>query len=363
MQVDSLGRMVGPLRVPVTGKQLPTLQLTIDARLQRVAEKAIQDGIALAHRNGHADADAGAAVVINPRTGGLYALASYPSYSQVAAARSPVYLQQLLTGGGGGQLLDRATQGLYPTGSTFKPIVAEAALSSGLISPYTSLLCSGSFTIGNFTFHNVEAGAFAYMTLHTALAESCDTWFYRLGDRFYFHQQATGSLAMQQWAHWLGLGHRTGIDLTGEAGGIVPTPRWLRSTYHEPWYEGQSINLSIGQGYLAVTPLQLAVAYSALANGGTVVQPHVARAFVRGAAVQPLRFRPRRHLHLRDVWAIRQGLFEAAHSAGGTSASVFGTSRSPSPGRRAPHRRPTGATTRGTRRGRRPRTRASSSSY
>jgi penicillin-binding protein 2 len=325
VQVDSVGRMVGPLRVPVTGKQPPTLQLTIDARLQRVAEKAIQDGIALAHQNGHADANAGAAVVINPRTGGLYALASYPSYSQIAAARSPSYLEQLLSGRGGGQLLDRATQGLYPTGSTFKPIVAEAALSSGLITPYTSLLCSGSFTIGNFTFHNVEAGAYAYMTLHTALAESCDTWFYRLGDRFYYHQQATGSLAMQQWAHWLGLGHRTGIDLTGEAGGIVPTPRWLRSTYHEPWYEGQSINLSIGQGYLAVTPLQLAVAYSAVANGGAVVQPHVARALLRGAAVQRLRFPPRRHLRLRDVWAIRQGLYEAAHSAGGTSASVFGS--------------------------------------
>src|SRR5207302_7126332 len=124
---------------------------------------------------------------------------------------SPAYLQQLLSGRGGGQLLDRATQGLYPTGSTFKPIVAEAALSSGLITPYTSLLCSGAFTIGNFTFHNVEAGAFSYMTLHTALAESCDTWFYRLRARPHFHQQATRALAMPPWSHWLRRGPPTRI--------------------------------------------------------------------------------------------------------------------------------------------------------
>ena len=157
------------------------------------------------------------------------------------------------------------------------------------------------------------------MSLPTALAESCDTWFYRLGDLFYAH----GSQGMQRWAKWLGLGHPTGFDVPGEAHGIVPTPAWLLRNYNQTWYEGQTINLSIGQGYLAVTPLQLAVAYSALANGGTVVRPHVGDAILRGDSVEPLRFKPVGKVKLKDAWAIRQGLYMATHSPGGTSASLF----------------------------------------
>ena len=324
VRVDSMGRIAGRLENIGVGKSLPTLQLTIDARLQRAAVKAVKDGIALAHANGRSDAAAGAAVVMNPWTGAIYALASVPDFNQVAAAKSPHYLSSLYANRSTNPpLLNQATQGLYPTGSTFKPIVAEAALSEGLITPWTPMLCSGSFTIGGFTFHNVEAGVYSTMSLPTALAESCDTWFYRLGDRF-FLSGGSHSLGIQKWAHRLGLGHPTGIDVPGEAGGVVPTPAWLRKTYHQPWYEGQTINLSIGQGYLAVTPLQLAVAYSALVNGGKVVRPHVGGALLRGEAVQPLHFKPVRKLKLTDTWAIREGLFEAAQSASGTSSSVFG---------------------------------------
>ena len=320
LRVDSRGRVVGPLEYSPTGKALPTLQLTIDARLQRAAEKAIKNGIALARANGHSDANAAAAVVMNPWTGAVYALASYPTYNQVAAARDPAYLASLYKDHGPNpRLLNQATQGQYPTGSTFKPIVAEAALSEGLITPYTPQLCSGSFTIGGFTFHNVEAGVYSSMSLPTALAESCDTWFYRLGDKFFLH----GGQGIQRWAHKLGLGHPTGFDVPGESHGLVPTPAWLQKTYKQPWYEGQTINLSIGQGYLAITPLQLAVAYSALANGGTVVRPHVASAILRGESVQMLKFPPVRRLKLTDTWAIREGLYQAAHSPGGTSASLF----------------------------------------
>ncbi len=157
------------------------------------------------------------------------------------------------------------------------------------------------------------------MTLPTALAQSCDTWFYRLGDKFFLR----GSQGIQRWAKLLGLGHPTGFDVPGESSGLVPTPAWLQKDQHTPWYEGQTINLSIGQGYLQVTPLQLAVAYSALVNGGTVVRPHVAQAILRGESVQTLKFKPVRKVKLKDVWAIRQGLYEAAHSPGGTSASLF----------------------------------------
>ncbi len=320
LRVDSLGRVVGPLQRTTTGKSLPTLQLTIDARVQRAADKAIQHGIALARANGHRDAGAAAAVVMNPWTGAVIALASTPTYNQVAAAHDPQYFASLYKDRGNNpRLLNQATQGMYPTGSTFKPIVAAAALSEGLITPSTPLLCSGSFTLGSTTFRNVEAGVYSSMSLPTALAESCDTWFYRLGDRFY----ANGSQGIQRWAKWLGLGHPTGFDVPGESHGIVPTPAWLQRTYNQSWYEGQTINLSIGQGYLAVTPLQLAVAYSTLANGGTVVRPHVAGAILRGESVKPLRFGPVRTVKLKDAWAIRQGLYMATHSPGGTSASLF----------------------------------------
>ena len=319
VRVDSMGRVVGQLQ-RTTGPALPTLQLTIDARIQRAADKAVRDGIALARANGHSDAQAGAAVVMNPWTGAIYALSSYPTYNQVAAAKNPQYVASLYKDRGANpRLLNQATQGVYPTGSTFKPIVAEAALSEGIITPSTPQLCSGSFTIGGTTFHNVEAGVYESMSLPTALAQSCDTWFYRLGDKFFLR----GSQGIQHWAKQLGLGHTTGSDVPGESSGLVPTPAWLQKVQHTPWYEGQTINLSIGQGYLQVTPLQLAVAYSALVNGGTVVRPHVAQAILHGESVQKLKFKPVRKVKLTDVWAIKQGLYMAAHSSGGTSASLF----------------------------------------
>jgi penicillin-binding protein 2 len=321
--VDSLGRPSGPARLLHRGRVPHTLRLTIDARFQRQVEQALRDGIGFAHEAGNTDANAGAAVVLNPWTGAVYALASYPTFNEVAAARDPRYYRRVLAGKVPG-LLNRATQGLYPIGSTFKPIVAEAAMASGLISPYTPLACTGSLQVGNHVFHNVEPGVNASLTLPEALSVSCDTWFYRLGVMFYEH----GSLGMQSWARQLGLGRPTGLDVPGESPGLVPTPAWLRRTFKEPWqriwYEGYSVNLSIGQGQIAVTPLQLAVAYSALANGGRVVRPHVADALVssRGEVERKLRFPPRRRVALPNLWAVHQGLFMAAHQ--GTSASIFG---------------------------------------
>jgi penicillin-binding protein 2 len=328
VRVNSTGQIASPLRVERTKKAPDGLQLTIDARIQRAAQRAVKDGIAMAHTAGYPQASSGAAVVLDPRDGSVKALVSYPGVNQLAAAQDPAYLSRLLTGKTPG-LLNLATQGLFPAGSTFKPIVAEAALASGLITPSTYLPCTGSLTVGNIVFHNVEPSINQSMNLAEAIEMSCDTWFYRLGEKFYF-QQERGSLAMQQWARWLGLGHPTGIDVPGEAAGVVPTPTWLRQQFAKTspseayWYEGTSVNLSIGQGYLEVTPLQMAVAYAALANGGTVVRPHVAQA-VLGPHRKVLRFPPARKLKLHDVWAIRDGLFRAAHGATGTSAAIFGS--------------------------------------
>jgi penicillin-binding protein 2 len=345
--VDAVGKIVGALRYQPVRRGARGLQLTIDARIQRAAVRAVRDGIAFAHRAGHPDANAGAAVVMNPWNGSIYALASVPNFDQSRAARDPRYALGLLHATAT-PLLNRATQGLYPTGSTFKPVVAEAALASGLITPGSIIPCTGSLTVGNIVFHNVEPAINASLNLDQALEISCDTWFYRLGTMFYARQAATGALDMQRWAQALGLGHPTGIDLPGEYGGVVPTPAWLRRTFREPlqriWYEGYSVNLAIGQGYLAATPLQLAVAYSALANGGTVVRPHLGRAILTpdGKRLR-LRFRPRRRLHLVDVDAIRQGLYDAAHAPDGTSASVFGSFPVPVSGKTGTAQTPAGS--------------------
>jgi penicillin-binding protein 2 len=320
VRVDSLGRIAGPLVVP-KGKALPTLKLTIDARLQRVAEAAVEHGIQLSRGLGYSPTG-GSAVVINPWTCGIYALASVPSYNQVQAASDPSYNAKLYTDPRN-LLVDRAVAGVYPTGSTFKPIIAEAALSAGIITPQTSLLCSGAFDLGGYVFHNVEAGVFESMTLPTALSQSCDTWFYRLGDRIYNTDPSKQGTLIQSWARKFGLGSTPPIDITGAAPGLIPTPSWFLKNMHFPWTEGQTINLAIGQGALQVSPLQLAVAYSTIANGGTVVTPHVAAAIVRNGVAKPLHFRPQRKLKLTDVDAIRQGLYEAAHT--GTSAAVFST--------------------------------------
>jgi penicillin-binding protein 2 len=321
VRVDSMGRIAGPLPSSVL-HALPTLQLTIDAHLQRAAEKAVQDGIALAQQNGR-HPTGGSAVVMNPQTGAIYALASSPNYNQVLAAKDPAYLTRLYKDPSY-PLVNRAIAGVYPTGSTFKPIVAEAGLSTGIISPSTSLLCSGSFDLGGTIFRNVEAGVYSNMSLTTALAESCDTWFYRLGDLIYNRNPSAHGTSIQQWARKLGLGSAPKLDMIGASPGLIPTPAWLQRTQHESWYEGQTINLAIGQGYLQASPLQMAVAYSALANGGTVVTPHVAGAVLRGESVHKLVFKPQRKVKLTDVQAIRDGLYEAAHSPGGTSTSVFG---------------------------------------
>jgi penicillin-binding protein 2 len=321
VQVDAMGRPVGRLR-PIASRSAQSLQLTIDARIQRVAEHALADGVATAHANGHNDSAGGAAVVLDAHTGALVALASYPQFSQVAAANSLEYRGTV-------SQYNHATQGVYPAGSTFKPIVAEAAMQDGILSDDEYLACTGSYTVGSFVFHNVEAGVNAQMTLRTALAESCDTWFYRVGSRMYGRLQ-DGDLALQNWAHRLGLGRPTGLDLPAESAGVVPTPAWLKRTqtgWAKNWYEGTSVNLSIGQGYLQITPLQLAVAYATLANGGTVVTPHVGKAIVDSAGhpVKLLEPKPQRNLKLVGLQAIRDGLYDAAHAAGGTSTSVFGS--------------------------------------
>jgi penicillin-binding protein 2 len=322
--VDSLGRIAGALRVP-RQQQPPTLQLSIDTRLQKAAEQALQYGIGQARLLGHNPPGA-SAVAIDPWTGAIKALVTYPTFDQKRASDSPSYYSHVLNEEGSTPGLNRAITGVYPTGSTFKPIISEAALSGGIITPYTPMACTGSFTLGNHTFLNVERGANETMTLPTALEQSCDTWFYRLGAAVWAHDPARKATLIQQWARKLGLGTRPPIDLTGAAAGYLPMPgRYFERLSGTPYTEGQAVNLAIGQGALEVSPLQLAVAYSALINGGKVVRPHVGEAVIRNGVKHKLHFPPVRRVKLSPYTsAIREGLYEAANNPSGTSFPVFG---------------------------------------
>lgn len=321
--VDSLGRIAGPLRVPQQ-KQPPTLQLSIDLRLQKAAQNALAYGMEQARLTGHSPTGA-SAVAINPWTGAIKAIVSYPTFNQKRAADRPSYYSRLLHEAYTTPTLNRAITGIYPTGSTFKPIISEAALSAGIITPSTSQLCSGSFTLGDHTFLNVEAGVNEYMSLPTALEQSCDTWFYRLGARVWEADPAHKATLIQSWARKLGLGTRPPVDLTGAAAGYLPMPgRYFEKHSGTPYTEGQAVNLAIGQGALQVSPLQLAVAYSALINGGKVVRPHVGEAVLQDGVRHMLPFKPVRTVKLSPyTWAIRQGLYEAANNPSGTSFPVF----------------------------------------
>lgn len=321
--VDSMGRIAGPLRVP-RQEEPPTLQLSIDMRLQKAAQNALVYGMQQATLTGHHPTGA-SAVAIDPWTGAIKAIVSYPTFDQKRAADNPLYYARVLNDKDRAPGLNRAIAGVYPTGSTFKPIISEAALSGGIITPYTSQACTGSFTLGNHTFYNVERGANEYMTLPTALEQSCDTWFYRLGARIWAADPARRATLIQTWARKLGFGTRPPIDLTGAFGGYLPMPgRYFERLAGTPYTEGQAINLAIGQGALQVSPLQLAVAYSALVNGGTVVRPHVGEAVIRNGVRRVLPFRPVRKVKLSPyTWAIKQGVYEAANNPSGTSFAVF----------------------------------------
>jgi penicillin-binding protein 2 len=331
--VDSLGRIAGALPVP-RQKQPPTLQLSIDTHLQRAAQNALLYGMQQSRLNGYSPTGA-SAIAIDPWTGAIKALVSYPTFDQKRAADNQSYLAGLYRQTHTTPTLNRAISGGYPTGSTFKPLIAEAALSAGIITPYTPLLCSGSFDLGGTIFHNVEAGINEYMSLPTALEQSCDTWFYRLGAAVWGADPGGKGTLIQRWARKLGLGTEPPIDLTGATTGYLPGPgRTFEKRFGFPWTEGQTINLAIGQGALQVSPLQLAVAYSALVNGGTVVRPHVGEAVIRNGVRRVLRFKPVRRLKLSPYTsAIKQGLYAAAHGSAGTSASVFGTFHIPVAGK------------------------------
>ena len=163
---------------------------------------------------------------------------------------------------------NRSISGQYPPGSTYKPVVAAAALEEGLITPETTFYCNGTFEMGDRIFRCWQEKGHGHVNLHRAIVESCDVYFYNLG-------KLLGVDRIAAYARAFGLGAPLGIDLPREKGGLIPTKQWKLSRFREPWQPGETISIAIGQGFNLVTPLQLANVYATLANGGTLYRPRL----------------------------------------------------------------------------------------
>jgi penicillin-binding protein 2 len=361
VQVDSLGNAKGylPTREPTAGANL---RLSLDLDLQKAGQAALATGIGLANGNGN-PSQGGAFVALDPRNGDVLAMGSAPSFDPNLLTRpiSQRAYDEQFGEAGNHPLINRAIAAQYPVGSTFKIVTASAALTSGIITPDTVYNDSGTFVEGAIERHNSGGAAYGPVSLRTALQVSVDTFFYDLGARLNADPTThPDGGALQAWARRFGFGRPTGIDIGGETSGTIPTPRWrdrqnrmqarceqayahharaARRAYptgcvfadgeNRPWSGGDNTNLAVGQGDFLATPLQLAVAYAALENGGTVVRPHVGLQVTDpyGRVLQEIDPKPARHIDIppTDLAAIQDGLHAAAQQPSGTSYDVFGT--------------------------------------
>jgi len=296
------------------------LALNIDWRLQRDAETAVAEQIrAIAKRNGHRIG--GSAIVEDPNSGAILALVSQPNIDPndfaagISEKRYAAYLQDPLH-----SLFNRAISGAYPTGSTFKMITSSAALATGLMNADSTRFCGGAFDLNGYVFYDDRAGGHGSLTLTQGIAQSCDVFFYQLGHEL-------GIDRIDKYAGAYGIGRRTGIDLPGETTGTLPSPKWKERLYKDVWYAGDTVSVSIGQGYLEASPIQMLKVVSAVANGGTLYAPQLVSEIrdQHGRAIK--HFPPVNEGQVpvseTDLAIVRQGMLGAIESDYGTAHNVY----------------------------------------
>ena len=308
--VNSVGREIRVLdeQEPIEGKRL---QLTLDYDLQ----KAVEDGFRVAGFNG-------ASVVLDPQNGEVLAFASLPEYDPNAfaagidrASFSALLNDELKP------LQDRAIQGRYSPGSTFKMAVALAGLEEGIITPAFHATCAGHATFYGHTFACWKKPGHGTIDLRHAIEQSCDVYFYTVAN-------LVGVDKINKWATLIGLGVKSGIDLPNELTGLVPSTQWKLQAKHEKWYAGETISVGIGQGAVAVTPVSMAVYMATLANGGTRVTPHLLKAVDEGKGWVPAPVPPPQSkvdIDPEKLQAIRDGLWGVVNGGGtGGRARIVG---------------------------------------
>lgn len=293
LEVDSKGNVLRTLGVQ-PAVQGNDLQLGIDLEVQALSEESLQQGLETARSS--ADrltgerfaAAAGSVVVLDPNNGSVVAMASYPTFDpkDFVDGISQAKFAQLQDPAGFFPLNNRALQGLYAPGSTFKLVSALAALQEGLIQPRDTVVDTGSMTVGGQIFRNARSKPNGRIDLTRAITVSSDVFFYEIGKNFWEARGRFGPAAIQEAARSLGMGEPTGIELPFEGEGRVPDPESRKKTHDanptafptRDWFTGDNLNLAVGQGDLVVSPVQLANAYAAFANGGTVYAPRIASA-------------------------------------------------------------------------------------
>ncbi len=291
--VNSVGKPVRTLddTEPIPGKPI---QLTIDYTLQAVAEQELAGKI-------------GAIIALDPRTGEILAMTSQPSFDpNDFAVRIPNKEWRALNDDPNKPMLDRAIQAQLAPGSVFKIIMSTAMLESHVPPADFHLFCPGYADIYGHIYHDWRPQGHGEVSLHKAIVQSCDVFFYNVGERL-------GIDKIAYYASGLGLGKRTGIDLPGEEPGLVPSPEWAENVYHRKWYAGETISVAIGQGATEVTPLQLLRTISGIASGGVFYQPHLLKDF---SPVKVTRF----PLSDNTVEQVTDGMYGVVNEGGGTGA-------------------------------------------
>ena len=254
--VDSRGRLMGEDVRRADAEPGESVTLTIDLRLQQLAESLLAD-------------KAGAIVALDPRDGAVRAMVSSPSFDPNRfAGRLSQEDWDRIVDAPGKPLQNRAIQNTYPPGSVFKIVMAVAGLAEGLLRPEERVYCSGATRLYDRRWRCWQSRGHGFVDLRGALQHSCDTYFYRQGVKI-------GIEVIAAYARRLGLGGRTGVELPGESEGLVPDPEWSRDRRGYPWYPGETVSVAIGQGPLLTSPLQVAVMTAAVANGGYRVRPHL----------------------------------------------------------------------------------------
>ncbi|MBL8437835.1 MAG: penicillin-binding protein 2 [Zoogloeaceae bacterium] len=309
VEVDAGGRAVRLLnRTAATPGN--NLTLTIDSELQRVVEEAFGDR-------------RGALVAIEPATGGILAMVSMPTYDPnlfVDGIASADW--KALNESPDHPLINRAIYSAYPPGSTFKPFMALAALETGKRTAWQAIADPGVFNFGGHQFRDDKRGGHGMVDMYKSIVQSCDTYYYMLANDM-------GIEAIARFMGQLGFGRRTGVDIEGEAEGILPSPEWKKRRFRRPeqqkWYAGETISIGIGQGYNAYTPIQLAQATAAVANDGVMFRPHLVKyvtSSVTGAQreIEP---RPIRELAFKPahLQTIKQAMLGVNRE--GTGAKAF----------------------------------------
>jgi penicillin-binding protein 2 len=306
VEVDALGRRVRVLH-EVTDVPGYTVHLTLDRQLQETAYEALKG-------------KQGTIVALDVRNGAILVLASTPAFDPNAFARgikaeewSGLIKDQLRP------LSNRAIQGQYPPGSTFKIIMSIAGLEEGVIQPESSIQDPGFYTFGNRSFRDWKKGGHGTVNLHKAIVESCDTYFYQLGPKL-------GVDRIAKWARAFGLGEKTGVVLDDEKSGTIPDTEWKRKRFRQPWFPGETVSVAIGQGYVTVTPLQLANMMAAVANGGKLYRPYLVNKVesVDGATVREYGPELIRTIELKPdtLKRVHEALADVVNGAGGTGGAA-----------------------------------------